>query len=136
MKPHPYLRAYMAGLFIPSLFMLAIFAFFLALRFGYNVDVPVERALVFPLALVPNLWAVWNLLYVAFSKGKLPLGVHGMLLPLILGPSGLLVSKLLGFELPGFLPGLLVVGIPIALAAYYLIWKYAVGWLNDLLGVG
>jgi hypothetical protein len=126
----------MAGLFLPSLFMLVIFTFFLVVRFGYGVHLPVERALVFPLALVPNLWAVWNLLYVSLGNGhRLPLGVHGMLLPLLLGPAGLVVSKLLGFELPGFLPRLLVVAAPVALAAYYLIWKYVVGWLNDLLGV-
>jgi hypothetical protein len=31
----------------------------------YNVPVPIERVIVFPMAVVPNLWGAWNVLRVA-----------------------------------------------------------------------
>ena len=137
MSTHPYIRAYMAGVALPSMFMLVIFSFFCAARFVYDVPFPLERLVVFPLALVPNLWGAWNMLHLA-ARSRLPisLGLHGAALPLILAPSGLLVAKALGFTLPSFFLAGFSLGLPVALVFYYLIWKYFVAFLNRLLGIG
>jgi hypothetical protein len=48
-------------------------------------------------------------------------------------PAGLVLGRLLDLELPR--PNLAVLGIPAALVAYYLLWKYVVNFLNELLGI-
>ena len=56
MNTHSYLRAYMAGISVPTpLLLVALFLFSIA-RFVYNVPVPVERVIIFPMAIVPNLF--------------------------------------------------------------------------------
>jgi hypothetical protein len=136
MNSHPYLRAYMAGIPVPTVLLLGAFVTYCVARFGIDVNVPVERALVFPLALVPNLWGLWNILYVALRERRHPpLGIHGALLPLILMPSGLLVLSLVGIHVPGAIITAGALAFPVALIFYYLIWKYAVGFLNHLVGV-
>ena len=140
MRPHPYLRAYMAGIVVPTCFLLVIVSalawFHLYLEVPIELPMrPLERAVVFPMAVVPNLWGVWNMLHLALrSRARLPLGVHGALLPLLLMPAGVLLSRALDistiqwrFALPA---------APIGMAVYYLAWKYIVGFLNDELGVG
>ncbi len=136
MSTHPYLRAYMAGIVFPTMFILAIFGFFCVARFVYNIQFPIERVVIFPLAVVPNLWGVWNILYAAQrSHRRLPLGIHGALLPAILLPLALVAARALDLPIPScfvtafwmVLPGLLVV--------YYLVWKYLVGFLNAMLGI-
>jgi hypothetical protein len=136
MNTHPYLRAYMAGIPVPTVLLLGAFATYCVARFGVNVDVPVERALVFPLALVPNLWGLWNMLYVALRERRhLPLGIHGALLPLILMPCGLLVLTVVGIHVSSAMITAGALGFPVGLIVYYLIWKYVVGFLNQLVGV-
>ena len=45
---------------------------------------PLDRAIVFPMAVVPNAWGVWNMVYLALrSRLRIPLAVHGSLLPLL-----------------------------------------------------
>ena len=58
MNTHPYLRAYLAGIAVPTMFMLVVLTFFIVARFVYNVPVVIERLLVFPMAVVPNLWGL------------------------------------------------------------------------------
>ena len=61
MRPHPYLRAYMAGIVVPTLALLAMLtiytlgSYFLEpSQFVFAQPVrPLARALVFPVALVP-----------------------------------------------------------------------------------
>ena len=143
MRPHPYLRAYMAGIVVPTLFLLVILTVVASFRFYLEVPsqfvfgipaAPLERAIVFPMAVVPNLWGVWNMLHLALrSRVRLPLEVHGALLPLLLFPAGIALARLLDlsiqwqFALPV---------APIGMAIYYLAWKYAVGFLNDEVGIG
>jgi hypothetical protein len=134
MNVHPYLRAYMAGICIPTVFMLVIFAVFCTARFGYQVDVPLERAVVFPLALVPNLWGVWNIFYLALRK-RLPLGIHGALLPVILFPAAIFVARTVVGPFPSFFTTVMSLAIPVVLIVYYLVWKYLVGFLNRLVGI-
>lgn len=143
MRPHPYLRAYMAGIVVPTLFLLVILTVVASFRFYLEVPsqfifgipaAPLERGIVFPMAVVPNLWGVWNMLHLALrSRVRLPLELHGALLPLLLMPAVIALAPLLDitiqwrFALPA---------APIGVALYYLVWKYAVASLNNEVGIG
>lgn len=136
MKQHTYLRAYMAGIVVPTIFLIVIAAIFCIGRYGYNVPVPVERVIVFPMAVVPNLWGLWNMLFVAtHGSTRLSIGFHGAILPLLLAPFGFLMTRVLDYSIPQHAAGILPIAAPIALAAYYLAWKYLVGSLNGVVGV-
>ncbi len=137
MKNHVYLRAYMAGVTVPTVLMAFVLVGFVALRFGYGLAIPIERGLVFPLAVVPGLWGLWNMLYVALrTRWRIPLGLHGALVPLIVGPLALGDAFLLGFEIPRFALAMFPPGIAVAMLAYYLVWKYLVGFFNRMLEIG
>src|SRR5215471_17650821 len=100
MKRHTYLRAYMAGVTVPVVLVMRMLASFVVLRFGYNGSIPIERFLVFPLAMVPGLWGLWNMLYLVVRKHwGIPLGLHGALVPLVAGPLALGNAFLAGFEI-------------------------------------
>ncbi len=134
MKPHPYLRAYMAGVLLPSWFLLVVLAGFVFVRLIYSMSAPVEQMIVFPMAAVPNLWGLWNVLYIALLlKRRLTLGIWGALLPLILIPGGLLMQRLMGFSLVTSIEAL--VAFPVVAAIYYLVWKHIVGFFNRVAGV-
>jgi hypothetical protein len=143
MRSHPYLRAYMAGIVVPTLFLLVVMAIYAYHRYYFEVSSqfviplpgrPLERAFVFPMAVVPNAWGLWNMLRLALaSRGRLSLGVHGALLVLILMPAGVVLGRMLDaftiqwqFALPM---------VPIGMVTYYLAWKYLVGFLNAELGI-
>jgi hypothetical protein len=136
MTKHIYIRAYMAGIFIPTLFLLVVMTVYCTIRYAYNLPFPVERVIVFPMAAVPNLWGLWNILYVAFfSRRHISLGLYGGALPLVLGPLGYAITRLLDFPVPHFIAGVFPIALPIGLALYYLAWKYIVGFLNAELGI-
>jgi hypothetical protein len=136
MNQHTYLRAYMAGIVVPTIFLLIAATAFTLARYIYNVPIPIERVIVFPMAVVPNLWGLWNILFIAsHQRTHLSVGVHGALLPLILGPLGILMTLLLNFTIPGFATHIFPVVAPVALIAYYLLWKYFVGSLNQIIGI-
>lgn len=148
MNTHPYLRAYMAGAVIPTVFMLFVITGFIVIRYVVHVSLPIERGIIFPMAFVPNLFGLWNVLYVSRKIHHHPtnIGLHGAVLPLLIGPLALLVGTSLSLvELTphGFLyfqaillPYLLVaLGFCCALIIYYLVWKYLVGFLNEVLGI-
>lgn len=143
MRPHPYVRAYMAGIVVPTLFLLVILTVLSFHRYYFEVSsqfviplpsVPLERAIVFPMAVVPNMWGLWNMMHVALrSRVRVPLGVHGALLVLVLMPGGVVLARTLDvfviqwrFALPM---------LPIGMAVYYLAWKHLVGFLNEELGI-
>ena len=134
MNRHRYLRAYMAGVVLPTMFLLVAMVAFTMIRYVYNVPIPIERVIVFPTALIPNLWGLWNMLYVRLREHRhVPIGLHGALLVVLIVPIGFSVAKLLGFALPYHFLG--VLGPAAALAAYYLLWKYVVNFLNELLEI-
>jgi hypothetical protein len=136
MTKHIYIRAYMAGSFIPTLFLLVVMTVYCTIRYAYNLPVPIERVIVFPMAAVPNLWGLWNVLYVAFfSRRHVSLGLYGGALPLVLGPLGYAIARLLDFPVPYFIGSVFPIAFPIGLALYYLAWKYIVGFLNAELGI-
>ena len=135
MNTHPYLRAYMAGIAFPTMFLLVVVTGFAIARFGFDVPIPVERAIAFPMAVVPNLWGLWNMLYVRQHSRRWPsIGVHGALLVPLIAPLGFVLAKLV-------LPPLSIsaaLALPlfgIAIVAYYLVWKLAVGYFNNVLGI-
>jgi hypothetical protein len=147
MTQHPYLRAYMAGIFAPSLVLLIILAAFIVSRLVLQVPIPIERVIVFPMALVPNLFGLWNILYVWLRpRPHLSIGLHGALLPFLIAPVGAFVGCQFGvltlgvhgvtwfaaITAPYYLPA---PGFLAALAVYYLVWKYIVGSLNQILGI-
>jgi hypothetical protein len=146
MKPHPYLRAYLAGVFVPTL-VLPLLLTFVILRFVLQIPVPVEQALIFPMAVVPLLWGLWNLLWLwSAPRTHLPLGMHGAVLPFLLMPCGAWLATSLGVLAIGSqgvtwfqvcqVPYTLIAPMFLAaVAGYYLIWKYIVGFLNRVLGI-
>jgi hypothetical protein len=107
---------------------------FAVARFVYNIPIQIERAIAFPMAVVPNAWGVWNILYLALGSRRWPLALHGALLPVLLIPLGVTLARLLDIEI--ITAGVVAVFAPIALIIYYLAWKYLVGYFNRVLGIG
>jgi hypothetical protein len=133
---HTYLRAYMAGITVPTIFLLIVAVGFCIMRYVCNIPVPIERVIVFPMAAVPNLWGLWNLLFVAsHERTHLPIGFHGALLPVLLAPMGYALTRILDFPIPQVVAQVFPIGGLIALIAYYLAWKYLVGSLNAVLAI-
>jgi hypothetical protein len=135
MNQHIYLRAYMAGIVVPTILLLIAATAFTIARYVYNVPVPVERIIVFPMAVVPNAWGLWNVLFVALRpRLQLSIGLHGALLPILLAPLAIVVASLL-FPIPNFVIHAFPVAAPVGLIIYYLAWKYLVGFLNRVQGI-
>ena len=137
MKNHIYLRAYMAGVTVPTVLVVFMLVCFVVLRFGFAVPIPIERGLVFPLAIVPGLWGLWNMLYMVVRKHwRIPLGLYGAAVPLLVGPLALGSAFLLGFDIPRVALAIFPAGVAVAMLAYYLVWKYLVGFFNRVLEIG
>jgi hypothetical protein len=147
MNTHPYLRAYLAGTFVPTLVLPLMLAGFITLRLVLGVPVPIERFVIFPMAVVPSLFGLWNMLYLAsHTVTRLPIGVHGAILPFLGAPTGALVASCLGilqigahgiiwFQILHVPYALLAAIFLAAVAGYYLVWKYIVGFLNRVIGI-
>ena len=134
MKTHPLLRAYMAGITLPTMFLIVGVIGFTIARYVYDVPIPIERVIMFPMAIVPNLWGLWNMLHVAIGGDRRwPIGAHGAVLPLLLIPLGLTLARLLAID--AITPQLVVVAAPIAVAAYNMAWKHLVGSFNAVRGI-
>ena len=130
MNTHSYLRAYMAGVLMPTWVLLIVLAIFAT---GL-MPVPFERLMVFPMAVVPNSWGIWNVLYHAIArKRRFALGAWGALLPVILIPAGLGLEQSMGISL--ITPLYALSALPVIAAGYYLLWKHAVGFFNHVAGV-
>ena len=150
MRTHPYLRAYMAGIVVPTILLLLMVSVFATLRFRAFPLAPtpgeptlgtallfegIGRAIIFPMAIVPNLWGLWNMLYLAINgKAKLSLGLFGALLPIVIVPFG--VTLVRAFDVLRFEPQWVIPFGLTAMVAYYLVWKHAVGFLNAEVGIG
>jgi hypothetical protein len=131
MNQHKYLSAYMAGIVVPTIVLLLGVTAFCIGRYVYDFPAPLERLMIFPMAVVPNLWGLWNMLFIAsHSRTHLSIGIHGAILPFILGPLGILLTSLLHFSIPGFATHYFPIIAPLALIIYYLAWKYVVAFLN------
>ena len=133
----------MAGIVVPTVFLLVLVAVDAYQKYYFEVSNqfviplasrPLDRALLFPMAVVPNVWGIWNMLYLRYRE-RLPLslGVHGSLLVPLLIPGGIALAGFFDsftiqwqFALPMF---------PIGMALYYLAWKYLVAFLNAEVGI-
>ena len=147
MKTHPYLRAYLAGIFVPTLMLPVILTVFIVARILIQVPMPIERILIFPMAIVPSLFGLWNVFWLgSHERWHQPIGLHGAVLPLVMAPIGALVGTSLGvlqigshgivwFQSCGIPYMWIVPEFVAAMAAYYLVWKYVVGFLNRVLGI-
>ncbi len=147
MNSHPYLRAYMAGIVAPSLGLLVALTVFIITRLVLHVAIPIERVIIFPMALVPNAFGLWNIFYLwTRPHPHWPIGMHGALLPFLIVTFGATAATLGGFLTMGShgVTWFQAVNVPYfliapwflaAVAAYYLVWKYVVGFLNRVLGI-
>jgi hypothetical protein len=136
MRQHTYLRAYMAGIVVPTLAVVLGVAVFSIARYVYHLPLALERVMIFPMAAVPNLWGLWNMLFVAsHDRTRFSIGLHGAILPFLLAPLGILLTRALDFQVPYFATHIFFVVAPVGLIAYYLIWKYIVHFLNAVLGL-
>jgi len=105
-------------------------------RYVYNVPVPVERVIVFPMAVVPNLWGLWNILFIKLrERFHLSIGLFGALLPLLLAPLGIFLASLLELSAHSFPLRAFPVVAPLGLIIYYLAWKYLVASLNRVVAL-
>jgi hypothetical protein len=136
MNAHRYLRAYLAGIAVPTVFLLVLLLGLTVGRSLGRVPGPVERVIVFPMAVVPNLWGAWNMLFAwLVLRRRIRIGVFGAVLPLIVGPTAAVLGAAMGVELPRFAVQALPVVLVVVSAAYYLLWKYAVRFLNEVLEI-
>jgi hypothetical protein len=147
MNTHPYLRAFLGGIFVPTLVLPVVLAGFITVRLVLAVPVPIERFIIFPMAVVPSLFGLWNMLYLAtHERTRVALGVHGAILPFLGAPTGAFVASCLGMLQMGAhgilwfqmvqIPYVFLVAIfAAAVAGYYLVWKYVIGYVNGVLGI-
>ena len=147
MNVHPYLRAYLAGIFVPTLVLPLILAVFITVRLVLAVPVPIERFIIFPMAVVPTLFGLWNMLYLwSHPRTHMPIGAHGAILPFLGAPTGAVVANCLGmvqagahgitwFQIYQVPYALIAICFAAGVAGYYLVWKYVVSFLNRVLGI-
>lgn len=147
MKTHPYLRAYMAGIVAPSFGLLVALTVFILTRLVFHVPIPIERVIIFPMALVPNIFGLWNIFYLwSGPHRQFPIGLHGALLPPVLVTIGGFSAVQGGFLTIGQHGIVLFQSIAVpyslvvpwfcgAVVVYYLVWKYLVGFFNQVLGI-
>ena len=136
MKTHPYLRAYMAGITIPTIMLIFIMIVFTIARYGFDVSISIEKIIVFPMAVVPNLWGLWNILYVYLRRYRyLPIGFHGAILALVQVLLAFGIAKLVSFEIPDLVASAFPFGLPLVVVVFYLVWKHLVAFLNAVLGI-
>jgi hypothetical protein len=147
MSTHPYVRAYLAGVGAPALFLLVILTGFVVLRWILLIPAPIERVIVFPMAVVPNAFGLWNMLYVKTRESRqVSIGAWGACLPFVLAPVGGLLACSLGFlrgtangleyfEAVHINYGILGTAFCVVLVVYYLVWKYLVNFFNQVVGI-
>src|SRR4051812_33138810 len=83
MAQHIFLRAYMAGIMPPTALSLLVYVLMTLGHSLFSMQLPpVESVIIFPLVVVPNMWGIWNGIR-AVMRRRLPLAVHGALLPII-----------------------------------------------------
>jgi len=147
MSTHPYLRAYLAGVFVPTFILPLMLTAFILIRLVIQAPVPIERGIIFPMALVPVIWGLWNVLWLgSHARTHLAVGPHGAILPVLLLPCGAVAARCLGILVLGAdkitwfsavsVPYVVIAaGFCVGVAVYYLVWKYIVGFLNSVLGI-
>ena len=125
----------MAGIVPPTALALIVYVF---MTLGHSLFAmqlpPVESFIIFPLVVIPNLWGIWNGVR-AMMRRRLPLALHGALLPIINFALGFAMVRALDLTVSDQMMRFGPVSLVMTMAFYYLTWKYAVGFLNTLVDV-
>jgi hypothetical protein len=103
--------------------------------FGFDRLQPrIQRALLLPIAANPVAWGFWNVVWVAVGpRWRLRIGWHGAMLAALVIAAGVFLAGRLGVsEVTPQRAGAVL--IPTA-AAYYLLWRYPVSFLNSVVGL-
>jgi hypothetical protein len=130
---YPSLRAFMAGITLPTMVIPVVIAL-VGMNHSSVRPFHLEDVVFFPVGLVPSAWGLWNVLYERVRRHReIPIGWFGVALLIPLGLAGYAIQTALGKML--WTKELLMAGVPIAIVLYYLAWKHIVGRLNELLGV-
>lgn len=136
MRSYPYLRAYMAGITLPTVMLIVLIIVFTVARYAFDLSNPIERMIVFPMAIVPNLWGGWNMLFLRLRQGRyLPIGFHGAILAVVQTSIALGLFRLISFEIPEFAAAAWPFAFPVIAIGFYLAWKHVVAFLNTVLGI-
>jgi hypothetical protein len=127
-----YLRAFIAGLVLPSVLVPFILCAALAFKKPQFLQVPFFHV-------IPLLWGLWNVFYFAFLHRALP-GNRDIKLLLTGGILGLIVAFIAVFwqHLPeklGFSSRLHYMPLLIAPVAYSFLWRFVVDPLNRVLNL-
>lgn len=131
---HPFLRAYLAGIALPTM-VIPLVIVGLAMQHPSPRPFDLEEVVIFPIGLAPNAWGLWNMLYARLRRHReVPIGVFGAALVLAIAPAAFGLQ--LALDKVVWTAPLFAVGLPGALILYYLAWKHGVARLNDLLGIG
>lgn len=142
MNRYPYLRAYMAGFLFPSWLLVAVIGGIEVFRIPIQTPPPsldLERILILAMAVIPNVWGLWNMLYFAAGlRRRLPLGAWGALFALVVFPIGVFAVRTLGGEQQwrqfSWTAELEV--LPVAIGVYFLVWKFIVAFFNRVVELG
>jgi hypothetical protein len=51
-------------------------------------------------------------------------------------PLGFAIIRMSGFDFPPLVTTIFPFGVAVVMAGYYLVWKYLVGFLNELVEIG
>lgn len=136
MNSHYYLKAYLAGIATPTVFLLLLVSGFTVARQVWPMPATAERLIIFPMAILPNLWGVWNVLLAWLRRRRtVSSGLFGAVLPFVVAPAAYLVTQLVGIELPPFLIRAFPFAFVAIVAAYYLLWRHLVPYLNEVVNV-
>lgn len=126
----------MAGITVPTILLIFIVAAFFIARQGFGVFFSIEQIIVFPMAVVPNLWGVWNILYIRLRRHRyISIGLHGALLALVQALAGFGFTRMVDFEIPGFISSVFPYSFPVLVIVFYLVWKHLVAFFNAILGI-
>src|SRR5262245_30683902 len=132
MRSYRYVRAYLAGIALPTLVVCA--AGSITVVFFDRLEPAIQRALFRPIAAIPVLWGIWNVVWVALGpRRRLQIGWHGAILAALLIGVGVLLAGRLDVSEVTPLRGSMVLiptGVP-----YYVLWRYGVSLLNSLVGL-
>jgi len=126
----------MAGITIPTMMLIFIMIVFSIVRYINTGSISIEKIIVFPMAIVPNLWGLWNISYVYLRRYRyVSIGIHGAVLALVQVLLAFGIAKLVSFEVPGLVASTFPLGLPIVVIVFYLVWKHLVAFFNAVLGI-
>lgn len=125
----------MAGIVPPTAMSLVVYVLMTLGHSLFAIQLPpAESIIIFPLVVVPNMWGIWNGIRAVMTK-RLPLALHGALLPVINFGLGYVMISATNFSISTQIMRFGAVSLLMTMAIYYLVWKFVVGFLNTLVDV-